>query len=230
MHLRHPKKTYAFNFTYGLTGSTPLNAALYIAPKLINSYRKEVAAEKMTFFIYTDGDATDPFYDFENFRSSYSSSYVDSMNGYYKVSRNGGLFHLYNVLVDRIKFLTDATIIGMRVGSIRDLAHNYESVMNLYSDRDMTVSSNHGTDFDIRLVLKKLGFYQSEEVLGYDHYTWATNLFMNVENASIDSELGVPKDSDVEISKRKVASAFTRSHRKNHQSRVMVDSIMHTFA
>ena len=133
----YAKKTFAFNFTYGLTGSTPLNAALYIAPKLINSYRKEVNAEKMNFFIYTDGDATDPFYDFKYNRTAYSSSYVDPVNGYYKVSRNGGLFHLYNVLVDRIKFLTGSTIIGMRVGSIRDLAANYQSLMELYNDHDV---------------------------------------------------------------------------------------------
>jgi len=219
-----PTRTYAYNFTYGLTGSTPLNAALYIAPKLINSYRKEVNAEKMNFFIYTDGDATDPFYDFKNNRTAYSTSYVDPANGYYKVSRNDGLFHLYNVLVDRIKFLTGSTIIGMRVGSIRDLAHNYQSMMELYNDHD-----NNGTDFEIRSTLKKEGFYHSNDVIGYDHFTWATNSFMNVENTTMDDELGLKKYDD-DISKRVISSAFMRSHKKNHQSRVMVDKIMEIVA
>ena len=219
-----PIRNYAYNFTYGLTGSTPLNAALYIAPKLINSYRKEVNAEKMNFFIYTDGDATDPFYNFKNNRTAYSSSYVDPVNGYYKVSRNDGLFHLYNVLVDRIKFLTGSTIIGMRVGSVRDLAANYQSMMELYNDRD-----NNGTDFEIRSTLRKEGFCHSNDVLGYDHFTWATNSFMNVENTTIDDELGIKKDNE-DISKRVISGAFMRSHKKNHQSRVMVDKIMEIVA
>ena len=122
-----------------------------------------------------------------------------------------------------MKFLTDATIIGMRVGSLRDLEHNYRSMMELYR-------TYRGESFDIRKVLRKEGFFQSDEVLGYDHFTWATNSHMNVENTSIDSELGVPKDSEVEISKRKVAGAFARSHKKNHQSRVMVDKIMEVVA
>ena len=78
--------------------------------------------------------------------------------------------------------------------------------------------------------MRKNGFFQTEEVLGYDYFTWATNSFMNVSNASIDSELGEPKDSEAEISKRKVASAFARSLKKNHQSRVMVEKIMEVVA
>ena len=219
-------KKYAFNFTYGMMGSTPLNVSLYIVPKLINQYRKEAAAEKMTFFIYTDGDATDSFYvhddGFSN-RTSYSSSYVDPTNGYYKVAGDAEIYHLYNVLVDRVKFLTDATIIGMRVGNMGDLENNYRSMVELYR-------SYQGEAFDIRKVLRKEGFFQSEEVLGYDHFTWATNSHMNVENTSIDSELGVLKGSEAEISKKKVANAFARSHKKNHQSRVMVDKIMEVVA
>ena len=218
-------KKYAFNFTYGLLGSTPLNISLYLAPKVINQYRKEVAAEKMTFFIYTDGDATDSFYAYDgqySNRTSYSSSFVDPVNGYYKVSTTGEAYQLYNVLCDRVKFLTDATVIGMRVGSLRDLDWNYRSMMETYK-----VDSQY---FDIRKYLRKNGFFQTEEVLGYDYFTWATNSFMNVSNASIDSELGEPKDSEAEISKRKVASAFARSHKKNHQSRVMVEKIMEVVA
>ena len=218
-------KKYSFNFTNGLLGSTPLNISLYLAPKVINQYRKEVAAEKMTFFIYTDGDATDSFYAYDgqySNRSSYSSSFVDPVNGYYKVSTTGEAYQLYNVLCDRVKFLTDATVIGMRVGSLRDLDWNYRSMMETYK-----VDSQY---FDIRKYLRKNGFFQTEEVLGYDYFTWATNSFMNVSNASIDSELGEPKDSEAEISKRKVASAFARSHKKNHQSRVMVEKIMEVVA
>ena len=143
-------KKYAFNFTYGILGSTPLNVSLYVAPKVINQYRKEVAAEKMTFFMYTDGDATDSFYvndgSYTN-RSSYSSSYVDPVNGYYKVSTTGEAYQLYNVLCDRVKLLTDATIIGMRVGSLRDLDWNYKSMMETYK-----ADSQH---FDIRKHLRK---------------------------------------------------------------------------
>ena len=218
-------KKYSFNFTNGLLGSTPLNISLYLAPKVINQYRKEVAAEKMTFFIYTDGDATDSFYAYDgqySNRTSYSSSFVDPVNGYYKVSTTGEAYQLYNVLCDRVKFLTDATVIGMRVGSLRDLDWNYRSMMETYK-----VDSQY---FDIRKYLRKNGFFQTEEVLGYDYFTWATNSFMNVSNASIDSELGEPKDSEAEISKRKVASAFARSHKKNHQSRVMVEKIMEVVA
>ena len=168
-HTYHaPSKIYAYNFTYGLTGSTPLNISLYIAPKLINSYRDEVGAEKVTFFIYTDGDATDPFYDSKARYMSYSTSYVDPNNGYYKVSQKGEVFHLYNILVDRIKFLTGATTIGMRVGNMRELELNYEAMMELY------MNGHYIRDFDIRSVLRKGGFHQSEEVLGYDHFTWAT--------------------------------------------------------
>ncbi len=220
-------KKYAFNFTYGMMGSTPLHVSMYLAPKLINRYRKEVAAEKMTFFIYTDGDATDTFYVHDAYgyssRASYSSSYVDPTNGYYKVGSSSEIYSLYNVLVDRVKFLTDATIIGMRVGSMRDLENNYRSMMELYR-------TYRGERFDIRKVLRKEGFFQSDEVLGYDHFTWATNSHMNVENTSIDSELGETNDGETEISKRRVAGAFARSHKKNHQSRVMVDKIMEVVA
>ena len=219
-------KKYAFNFTFGMTGSTPLHVSMYLAPKLINRYRKEVAAEKMTFFIYTDGDATDTFYVYDggfSSRASYASSYVDPTNGYYKVAGDAEIYSLYNVLVDRVKFLTDATIIGMRVGSMRDLEDNYRSMMELYR-------SFGGERFDIRKVLRKEGFFQSDEVLGYDHFTWATNSHMNVANTSIDSELGETNDGETEISKRRVAGAFARSHKKNHQSRVMVDKIMEVVA
>ena len=217
------KNTYAYDFTGNLLRSTPLHAALYIAPKLINSYRKEVGAEKVTFFIYTDGDATDPVYNFENQMTLYSTSYVDPVNGYYKVSRNGEkLFRLYNVLVDRVKFLTDATIIGMRVGGIRELDKNYYLQMNLYNEVDCE-------DVDFRSILKKKGFFQSDKVFGYDHFTWSTNSFMNVLNTTMDDELGMKKDDD-DISKRIITNAFMKSHKKNHQSRVMVEKIMEVVA
>ena len=217
------QNSHAYNFTYNLLGTTPLNAALYIAPKLINSYRKEVGAEKVTFFIYTDGDATDPFFNFENQMTLYSTSYVDPVNGYYKVSRSGEtMFRLYNVLVDRVKFLTDATIIGMRVGGIRELDKNYYLQMKLHNEID----HEH---VDFRSILRKNGFYQSDKSLGYDHFTWATNSFMNVENTTMNDELGVKKNDD-DISKRVLTSAFMKSHKKNHQSRVMVEKIMEIVA
>ena len=217
------RDSHAYNFTYNLLSTTPLNAALYIAPKLINAYRKEVGAEKVTFFIYTDGDATDPFFNFENQMTSYSTSYVDSVNGYYKVSRNGEkLFRLYNVLVDRVKFLTDATIIGMRVGSISELDKDYYSQMKLYNESDCE-------DIDFRSILKKKGFFQSDKVLGYDHFTWSTNSFMSVVNTTMDDELGMKKDDD-DISKRVLTNAFMKSHKKNHQSQVMVEKIMEIVA
>ena len=112
----------------------------------------------------------------------------------------------------------------MRVGSVRDLAANYQSMMELYNDRD-----NNGTDFEIRSTLRKEGFCHSNDVLGYDHFTWATNSFMNVENTTIDDELGIKKDNE-DISKRVISGAFMRSHKKNHQSRVMVDKIMEIVA
>ena len=217
------KNTYAYDFTGNLLRTTPLHAALYIAPKLINSYRKEVGAERVTFFIYTDGDATDPFYNFESQMTLYSTSYVDPVNGYYKVSRNGEkLFRLYNVLVDRVKFLTDATIIGMRVGGIRELEKNYYLQMKLHNEVDCEY-------VDLRSILKKKGFFQSDKVFGYDHFTWSTNSFMNVLNTTMDDELGVKKDND-DISKRALTSAFMKSHKKNHQSRVMVEKIMEVVA
>jgi hypothetical protein len=116
----------------------------------------------------------------------------------------------------------------MRVGSVRDLAHNYQSMMELYNDHDNNYSYD-GTDFDIRSTLRKEGFCHSNDVLGYDHFTWATNSFMNVENTTMDDELGLKKYDD-DISKRVISGAFMRSHKKNHQSRVMVDKIMEIVA
>ena len=52
---------------------------------------------------------------------------------------------------------------------------------------------------------------------------------MNVENTTIDDELGIKKDNEGN-SKRVISGAVMRSHKKNHQSRVMVDKIMEIVA
>ena len=56
------------------------------------------------------------------------------------------------------------------------------------------------------------------------------NKFMNVDNTNIDNELGPQNPANDKPSNKKIQNAFMRSHKKNHQSRVMIEKIMEQVA
>lgn len=230
----HSNRESFYSFTYAgrYLGSTPLNAALYIAPWLINEFRSANHVDKMMFLLYTDGGGNDYFNVNSNYRGFNDSvislnvrvaeRFVDPITKKIYNAKDIRTFNstFQSVLTDRVRYITGATVMGF-------------NVENSYKDVILKTSATEGKRFastsevaKIRKEFKDRGFVELTEAFSFDSYIMLSDA-LHVEENSIDSEL---KGTAEEASTRKIAGAFTRANRKANDSRVLVRKIMDTVA
>lgn len=226
----HSNRYHSFFNNYA--GGTPLNTALYIAPYIIANFQKQNRVDKTVFMMYTDGAAGDRFRVYNNNGSQnivYGSEVHRFVDPLARTVWNSddvycrtGTYGLQNVLTDRIRKLTGATVMGFDIIPHKDGYKAYISEVSMKGSSSYPMYSEYSVAMkEFTKKFKKEGFHHIENVFAFDSFTFVASNYQ-VENTDIDSELG-----DVDNpSTRKLQGAFMRTNRKNRDSRILVKKLM----